>query len=41
MNGVERQICPCCGAVMESEDRGAKLLLRCPSCGLDELRLKA
>jgi predicted RNA-binding Zn-ribbon protein involved in translation (DUF1610 family) len=37
---VEKPSCPCCGTAMEVEDRGAKVLVRCPSCGLDELRLK-
>jgi transposase len=37
---MDGQNCPCCGTRMEEEDRGTRLLLRCPSCGLADLRIK-
>ncbi len=32
--------CPCCGAEMEERDASDKLVLKCPSCGLVDVRLK-
>jgi predicted RNA-binding Zn-ribbon protein involved in translation (DUF1610 family) len=37
---MEKPRCPCCGAEMGSEERGARVHLKCPSCGLEDVRLR-
>jgi Zn finger protein HypA/HybF involved in hydrogenase expression len=32
--------CPCCGTTMAEEERGTKVFLRCPGCGLEDVRIK-
>lgn len=36
---AEGTACPCCGTLMEVEARAEKTLLRCPACGVTDLRL--
>lgn len=33
-------LCPCCGAKMDEDGTGTRVVLKCPSCGLADVRMK-